>query len=75
MRQKRRTRRPMTPSIPDDPTPIDLGATARQIGLVETGNGWQHGVIEILFALGAVLLLLPLGAFRRRRAPNARDRT
>ena len=75
MRQKRRTRRPMTPSIPDHHTPNDPGATARQIGLVETGNGWQHGVIEILFALGAVLLLLPLGAFRRRRAPNARDRT
>ena len=74
MRQKRRTRRPMTPSIPDDPTPIDLGATARQIGLVETGNGWQHGVIDILFALGAVLLVLPLGAFRRRRVRNGRDR-
>ena len=74
MRQKRRPRHPMAPSNPDDPIPVDLGAAARQIGLLETGNGWQHGVIDILFALGAVLLVLPLGAFRRRRVRNGRDR-
>lgn len=74
MRQKRRTRRPTAPSTPDDSIPIDLGATARQIGLFETGNGWQHGVIDILVALGAAMMLLPLAAFQRRRRRNGRDR-
>ena len=74
MRQKRRAYRPKPSSIPEDVTPVDLGATARQVGLFETGNGWQHGIIDIFFALGAVLLLLPLGAYRRRMARNGRAR-
>ncbi len=68
MRQKRRVFRPKASSLPDDPILVDLGATARQIGLFETGNGWQHGIIDIFFALGAALLLLPPGVYRRRRA-------
>lgn len=81
MRDKRRTRRPTTPTNPDESgaddsgadesSPIDLGATARQIGLFETSIGWQHGFIDILVALGAALMLLPVGAFLRR---NGRDR-
>jgi len=74
MREKRRPRYPMAPSIPDDSAPVDLAATAHEIGRFETGDGWQHGVIDFLFALGAVLLLLPLGAFQRRRARTGRDR-
>jgi len=75
MRPKRRTRRPMTPTIPDDSIPIDLGATARQISLFETGNGWQHGVIGVLVALGAALGFVPLGVFLRRGRRNGRDRS
>ena len=76
MRAKRRSQRPTTPATADDwgaddsgaddSSPIDLGATARQIGLFETSIGWQHGFIDILVALGAALMLLPLGAFLRR---------
>ena len=68
MRRKRRVFRPKAPSLPDDPIRIDRDPTARQVGLFETGNGWKHGIIDIFFALGVVLLLLPLGAYRRRRA-------
>jgi hypothetical protein len=71
MRQTRRTRRPPAPQIPDDSIPIDLGATVRQIGLFETGIGWQHGVLDILVALGAALLWLPVRSFLRS---GSRDR-
>jgi hypothetical protein len=70
MRQKRHTRRPTAPSAVDDAIPIDLGATARQIGLFETGNGWPYGVVSILVALGAALLLLPLRSFLRSGRPG-----
>jgi hypothetical protein len=72
MRQKFRTRHRVETPVQGDSTPIDLGATARQIGLFETSIGWQHGFIDILVALGAALMLLPLGAFLRR---NVRDRS
>ncbi len=71
MRQKSRTRHRAETPVQGDPTPIDLGATARQIGLFETGIGWQHGVIDILVALGAALLWLPLRSFLRS---GSRDR-
>ena len=71
MRQKRPTRRPTVPSAANDSIPIDPGATARQIGLFETGNGGQHGVISIPIALGAASLWLPLRSFLRS---GSRDR-
>jgi hypothetical protein len=72
VRQKFRSRHRLEAPVLGDPTPIDLGATARQIGLFETSIGLQHGFIDILVALGAALMLLPLGAFLRR---NGRDRS
>ncbi len=38
--------------------------------LFETGNGWQHGVIEILVALLAAFMFVPL----RPLLPRSRDR-
>jgi hypothetical protein len=78
MRQKIRSRDRLDPPVKGDPAPIDLSATARQIGLFETSIGWQHGFIDILVALGAALMLLPLGGSIRHkgrdRSSSARDR-
>lgn len=65
MRQKLRHRHPSEPSAQGRSAPIDLGDTARQVGLFETGNGWQHGVVEIGLALFAALLWVPLRSFLR----------
>ena len=73
MRQKFRSRDRLKAPIPDDPTPIDLGATARQIGLFETSIGWQHGLIDILVALAAASMLLPLGAFLRHQGTRPKE--
>jgi len=72
MRQKFRTRHRAETPVRGDPTPIDLGDTARQIALFETGNGWQHGVISILVALIAALLWLPLRAILRSGSGDRR---
>ena len=71
MRQK--GRRSLPPTRPDegDHIPIDPADTARQLALFETGNGLQHGIIEILVALGAAFLWLPLRSFLRS---GSRDR-
>jgi hypothetical protein len=56
------------PSVADDESDgqdIDLGGTARQVGLFESANGLPHGVLEILIAIGLALLLLPLRAVWR----------
>jgi len=71
MRQKLRSRRRAEPPVPTDPIPIDLGDTARQIALFETGNGLQHGVIDILIALVAAVMAVLLRAFLRS---GSRDR-
>jgi len=71
MRQKIRNRHPAPAPAPADPTPIDLGDTARQIALFETGNGMQNGVIDILIALAAALFFLPMCTALR---PRKRDR-
>jgi hypothetical protein len=65
MRQKIRRPRRAETSAPVDPSPIDLGDTARQIALFETGNGLQNGVIDVLFALAAALFFLPARSFLR----------
>ena len=72
MRQKIRTRHRAETQVQSDPAPIDMGDTARQLALFETGIGWQHGVISILVALGAALLWLPLRSFLRS---GSRDRS
>ena len=74
MRQKFRTRHRVETPAQGDPTPIDLGDTARQVALFETGNGLQHGVIEILVALTAALLWLPLRSFLRSGSRDRRSR-
>ena len=71
MRQKLRNRHPAT-SIKDDPTPLDLSDTARQLALFETGIGWQHGVIEILVALLAAFMFVPLRPFLPSRLRDRR---
>ena len=65
MRQKIRTRHRIEPSAPADATPIDLGDTARQIAVFETGNGLQNGVIDVLLALAAALFFLPARSLLR----------
>jgi len=75
MREKRRPRRRLTSSIPDDSVPIDLADTARQIALFESGNGLQQGCGVILVAVVAALLLVPIRSFLRWVvAGNRRDR-
>ena len=65
MRQKLRRRRPTEPSAQGSSTPLDLGETARQVGLFETGNGLPNGVVEIGLALLAAMILVPLRSFLR----------
>ena len=70
MRQKlRNSHRAETPV--HGVTPIDLGDTARQLALLETGNGWQHGV-EIVVALLAAFMFVPLRPFLRSRSRDRR---
>jgi hypothetical protein len=71
MRQKTRlSLRARRPSEGDH-TPIDPADTARQLALFETGNGWQHGVFEIVLALLAAAMFVPLRSFLRS---GSRDR-
>ena len=72
MRSKRR-RRHTSKSESADHTSIDLGASARQIGLFETANGVPHGIAAIAVAFGAALLLLPARALWRRFTGHDRD--
>ena len=71
MRQKLRNRHRAKSPVHGDPSPIDMGGTFRQLGLFETGNGWQHGVIEIGVALLAAFMFVPLRSFLRS---GSRDR-
>ena len=59
------SRPPFADGDPSDATHIDLGDTARQVGLFESANGLPHGVLEIVIAIGLALLLLPLRAVWR----------
>jgi hypothetical protein len=72
MRQKIRRPRRAQVSTPHDRTPIDLGDTSRQIALFEVGNGLQHGVLDILVALAAALILLPARSLLRFRTRDRR---
>lgn len=60
MRTKRR--RPRSTNDPSMAVPghVDLGASARQVGLFETANGVPHGLGAIVIAFGAALLLVPV---------------
>jgi hypothetical protein len=71
MRQKTRlSRQPMSP-VEGDRTPFDPADTARQLALFETGNGLQHGILEIVLALMAAAMFVPLRSFLRS---GSRDR-
>ena len=65
---------PFADAEPSDATDIDLGDTARQVGLFESANGLPHGVLEIVIAIGLALLLVPLRAAWRaiRRSDDPR---
>jgi len=73
MRQKLRNRGRAEPPVRvhGDSAPVDLGDTVRQLALFEAGNGWQHGLIEILIALLAATMFVPLRPFLRS---GSRDR-
>jgi len=68
------SRSPVADGDEPDGTDIDLGATARQVGLFESANGLPHGVLEVVIAIGLALLLVPLRAawraFRRSDDPD-----
>ena len=63
MRQKRRGI--AKPPTSDDSPGFDLGASARQIGLIESGNGFQQGPLAIAMALIAALSLTGIRAWWR----------
>ena len=65
MRQKLRNGQQAETPVHGDSAPIDMGDTARQLALFETGNGLQHGVIEIVVALLAAAIFVPLRSFLR----------
>ncbi len=71
MRQKRRRGITKAPTYDDSPG-IDLGASARQIGLFESANGVPHGITAIAIAFIAALMLFPVRAIWR--ALTSRDR-
>ena len=71
MRQKLRNRHQPDTPVDGDPTPVEMGDTFRQLGLFEAGNGWQHGVIEIVVALLAAFMFVPLRSSLRS---GSRDR-
>jgi hypothetical protein len=71
MRQKLRNGHRAATPIHGDPTPINVADTARQLALFETGNGWQHGIFEIVLTLLAAAMFVPLRSFLRS---GSRDR-
>jgi len=73
MRQKRP--RPTSPPTSEpEPFHVDLGASARQIGLFETANGLPSGIWAIVVAFLAALLMFPIRAFWRRLVGGDRPR-
>jgi hypothetical protein len=71
MRQKTRLSRRPTSPVEGDHAQFDPADMARQLALFETGNGWQHGVVEIALALLAAAMFVPLRSFLRS---GSRDR-
>lgn len=65
MRQKGRRVAATKQPAAGDPAGIDLGASARQVGLFETANGLPHGPAAIVVAVVAALLLVPARAIWR----------
>ena len=43
-----------------DSVDIDLGASAQQVGLIETGGGVQHGLMEAAIAVVIAVVLTPI---------------
>jgi hypothetical protein len=50
----------------DDPLGFDAGATLRQIGTSEAGNGFQNGIAAVILGLIAALVLYPIARLRRK---------
>jgi hypothetical protein len=50
----------------DDPLGFDAGATLRQIGTAEAGNGLQNGIAAVILGLIAALILYPIARLRRK---------
>jgi hypothetical protein len=49
-----------------------MGGTARQLAIFETGNGLQHGLIDIVVALLAAAMFVPLRSFLRSGSKDRR---
>lgn len=75
MAKRRRNRTAVNTPATGDPIPVDLGASVRQVGLVETATGLSHGPTAILVALGAALLLVPARAIWRALTGRSGDRS
>ena len=60
MRSKQRQRHVERSQPHRDQTSVDLGASARQIGLMETSSGAQYGIGAIVLALLAAILITPV---------------
>ncbi|HEX6869379.1 MAG TPA: hypothetical protein VF119_11270 [Candidatus Limnocylindrales bacterium] len=45
---------------------IDLGASAQQVALIETGGGLQHGLITATLAVVAAIVITPIARALRR---------
>ncbi|HYH93490.1 MAG TPA: hypothetical protein VD763_10050 [Candidatus Saccharimonadales bacterium] len=62
MAKRKRSRHP---DAGGDSVPFDPGASMRQIGLFESANGAPHGLLAIIAAVLAALVLFPLARLRR----------
>ena len=52
----------------DEAAGFDAGATFRQLGTAEAGNGLQNGLLAVVVGLVAALLLYPIARLRRSRS-------
>ena len=50
-----------------EPAGFDAGATFRQLGTSEAGNGLQNGLMAVVVGLVAALILYPIARLRRSR--------
>lgn len=56
------------------PIDVDVGASVRQVGLIESGTGMPHGPVAIVLAVGAAVILTGGRALWRAftRVPSGR---
>jgi hypothetical protein len=58
-----------------DPVPYDVGASVRQVGLIESATGWMHGIWAVALTVVAVASTAALRAWwRANTRPGDRRR-